>query len=68
MYASLGHLAGDFCMALYRLDTLKLKYVAGRFVLLVGTAAGHWPTCTYTYGSPLTLNFDYEYIYKIRFK
>jgi hypothetical protein len=35
-YPGLGHLASDFCVALDRHNVLRLKYVAGRFVLLVG--------------------------------
>jgi hypothetical protein len=34
----LGHLASDFCVALNRCDITRLKYVAGRFVVLVGKA------------------------------
>lgn len=33
---SMGHLPKVFCIALYRLDFPQLKYVAGRFILLVG--------------------------------
>jgi hypothetical protein len=34
----MGHLAGDFCVALNHRDILQLKYIAGRVVLLVGKA------------------------------
>jgi hypothetical protein len=35
-YAGLGHLASNFCVALGRHDITELKYVTGRFVVLVG--------------------------------
>jgi hypothetical protein len=35
-YAGLGPLASDFCVALSCRDTTQLKYVAGRFFVLVG--------------------------------
>jgi len=37
-YASFGHLANDFYVAINHCDILRLKYIAGHFILLVGKA------------------------------